>query len=470
MNAIINFYVKRKNPLVVLSSIFALIAAILRIIVCSAGLYIIDDSCVFWLAWLPIIGLVFFALTLFFCGQDRLYMTIIPLELTNLFIIIWSFMELHLLVSIPIVAVVIAASILYALTVTGKIKASWPLIPLFAVPCAVILSLFLRTLLLYGVASFELFSVFLITLCQLLLTFALKPRYEDGSYVRKWGDRSDGRKVRSLSPIFKVSPYIMIERNESSNFIKDTIDITEMEKYIREKRRSGLTNFGIMHVILAAYIRAISQFPGINRFINGQKIYTRDYIEVNMSIKKEMTTDSPDTVIKVEFSAADTANDIYYKMNEKIEEVKNTPLDSGFDGLAKALNFIPGLFLKFSVFILKMLDYFGLLPRALTKLSPFHGSLYITSMGSLGIPPIYHHLYNFGNVPVFCSFGKKRSEVELDGDGKPINKKYVDCTWVTDERICDGFYFASAMKYIKHLLSHPEILDTPPEQVILDAE
>lgn len=91
-------------------------------------------------------------------------------------------------------------------------------------------------------------------------------------------------------------------------------------------------------------------------------------------------------------------------------------------------------------------------------------------MGSLGIPPIYHHLYNFGNVPVFCSFGRKRSEVELDGDGKPINKKYVDCTWVTDERICDGFYFASAMKYIKHLLSHPEILDTPPEQVILDAE
>ena len=80
MNAIINFYVKRKNPLVVLSSIFALIAAILRIIVCSAGLYIIDDSCVFWLAWLPVIGLVFFALTLFFCGQDRLYMTIIPLD------------------------------------------------------------------------------------------------------------------------------------------------------------------------------------------------------------------------------------------------------------------------------------------------------------------------------------------------------------------------------------------------------
>ncbi len=89
-------------------------------------------------------------------------------------------------------------------------------------------------------------------------------------------------------------------------------------------------------------------------------------------------------------------------------------------------------------------------------------------MASLGIPPIYHHLYNFGNLPVFIAFGHKRKERELSADGNVIYKKYMDFTVVTDERICDGFYFASALKVIKYYLNHPEKLDAPPENVVED--
>ena len=52
------------------------------------------------------------------------------------------------------------------------------------------------------------------------------------------------------------------------------------------------------------------------------------------------------------------------------------------------LTLIPGVFLKFTVWLLKTLDYFGMLPKFLLEVSPFHGSLFFTSMGSLGIPPI----------------------------------------------------------------------------------
>ena len=359
---------------------------------------------------------------------------------------------------------------MYILVTSGKIKTSLPAVIAFAVPAAGMLSLFLRLLLLYELFSLDALSAFVLSAALFFAVLSMRPRYDDGSYVRRWGDRNDGRRLRSLSAIFTVSPYIMVERNDASNFIKDSIEITEIEKYIREKRKQGLTNFGIMHVIIAAYVRAVASYPGINRFIGGQKIYSRDYVEVNMSIKKEMITSAPDTVIKVRFSPSDTAEDIYRKMNDKIEEVKNTPLDSSFDGLARAINYIPGILLKFVVFMLKMLDYFGLLPRALTRLSPFHGSMFITSMGSLGIPPIYHHLYNFGNVPVFCSFGCKRSARELNADGEVVFKKYVDWTWVTDERICDGFYFATALKTIKRTLIHPEKLDFPPEKVERDCD
>ena len=119
---------------------------------------------------------------------------------------------------------------------------------------------------------------------------------------------------------------------------------------------------------------------------------------------------------------------------------------------------------------LKFLDYYGLLPGFLTKLSPFHASFFITSMGSLGIPPIYHHLYNFGNVPVFLSFGARRSELVLQKDGSVQRRWFLDMKFTLDERICDGHYYAAALKCIRHYLKHPEELDKRPEQVIEDVD
>ncbi len=280
----------------------------------------------------------------------------------------------------------------------------------------------------------------------------------------------EGRRVKSLPPMSYVSPYIMKTRNTSQNFVSDSFDIEKAEAYIRKKRQEGLSNFGMLHLLLATYARAVSQRPGINRFIRGQRIYTRDHIEVMMTIKKEMTLESADTCIKFYMQPDDTAETIYKNFTKLIEENKAASGngDSSFDVLAKTLTYIPGLLLRGAVAILRTMDYFGLLPRFLTHLSPFHGSMAITSMGSLGIPPIHHHLYDFGNIPVFISYGAKRKAYELNKDGNVITKRYMDIAVVTDERICDGYYFASALKYMRAIFNDPDQLDNPPEQVIKD--
>ena len=285
---------------------------------------------------------------------------------------------------------------------------------------------------------------------------------------RRFGDRAEGRRIRTGNPIDRLSPYIMKTRNTSSNLIADTIEITPMERFIHQKRQEGLDDFGVIHVILAAYVRAVSQKPGINRFISGQKVFARNNIQVMLTVKKEMRANAPDTVIKVVFPPSATAREIYEIINGKIRQNKES--ESSFDSTAKILNYIPGLLLKFVMWLLNLLDYFGLVPKFLLDVSPFHGSLYITSMGSLGIPPIYHHLYDFGNVPVFCSFGAKQKRYALQADGTTVERKYIDYTFVTDERICDGFYYASAFKYIKSLLRDPWILDMPPQQVVADID
>lgn len=288
---------------------------------------------------------------------------------------------------------------------------------------------------------------------------------------RRFGDRSDGRRLRTLPPMSLVSPYIMKSRNTSSNSIADSVEISNMEQYIQQKRREGLQHFGAMHVFLAAYVRTVSQRPAINRFISGQKIFARNNIEIALTIKKDMKLNAPDTCVKAIFQPDATAEEVYETLDAIVAREKASDgLNSSFDSTARVLRFIPGLLLKFTVWLLTLLDYFGLLPKKLLALSPFHGSLVITSMGSLGIPPIYHHLYDFGNAPVFLAFGAKRRAYETQRDGSVAERRYIDYKVVTDERICDGFYYASALKYLRHILKNPSVLSDRPTEIIDDID
>lgn len=269
------------------------------------------------------------------------------------------------------------------------------------------------------------------------------------------------RRVKTISPMSAVIPFIMVNRTGSQNFISDSVDIEKVEKYIKEKQTQGMQNISMMHVMIAAYIRLVSQRPALNRFIRGQRVWTRKNVEVSLTIKKEMSLDSPDTVVKITLPPSATLEDVYTALNNEIVSCRANP-GGDFDDTARAFTRLPGLIFKFAVASLRFLDYFGLMPKAIAKVSPFHCSYFITSMGSLGIPPIYHHLYDFGSCPVFFSFGAKRRAYEIDNTGLVRRRQYMDFTFVLDERICDGYYYASALKLLKNILKNPWQLDEVP--------
>ena len=269
------------------------------------------------------------------------------------------------------------------------------------------------------------------------------------------------RRVKTISPMSAVIPFIMVNRTGSQNFISDSVDIEKVEKYIKEKQTQGMQNISMMHVMIAAYIRLVSQRPALNRFIRGQRVWTRKNVEVSLTIKKEMSLDSPDTVVKITLPPSATLEDVYTALNNEIVSYRANP-GGDFDDTARAFTRLPGLIFKFAVASLRFLDYFGLMPKAIAKVSPFHCSFLISSMGSLGIPPSYHHLYDFGSCPVFFSFGAKRRAYEIDNTGLVRRRQYMDFTFVLDERICDGYYYASALKLLKNILKNPWQLDEVP--------
>ena len=245
-------------------------------------------------------------------------------------------------------------------------------------------------------------------------------------------------------------------------------DITETDKYLHELRKSGMPGLGLMHVLLAAYVQTVAKYPGINRFIRGQKIYARNSIEMCLTIKKDMSLDAQETVIKIPASPNATIKEIYTTINELVEKNRVEGDSNSMDVAARLLTFIPSIFLKFTVSAIRGLDFFGLLPRFITKISPFHSSMFITNLGSLGIPPVFHHLYDFGNIPLFLSMGMKRTEYVLKKDGTTEKRKFIDITIVCDERICDGHYYATAFKNLKRLAEKAWLMEEAPIEVISD--
>lgn len=287
-------------------------------------------------------------------------------------------------------------------------------------------------------------------------------------YKRRFGDRKEGRLLRSLPAFAKFVPFIMPTRNDACNQYEESFEVSDVDRRLRKLRVDGYKGIGILHFIIAAYIRGVSMLPGMNRFVVGRRIYARDNIEVVMTVKRSLAIDATETTIKVVFEPTDTIFDVYRKMSEKIDEIKTVEGNNNTEDVAEAMCKVPRFLLRFALTILRIMDYFGWLPQSLLDASPFHGSMIITDLGSLRIGPIYHHIYNFGTLPVFISFGAKRHAYELDRHGNMVDRKYVDCKFVMDERTVDGHYYAQFLQAFRYICQHPEIVETPPSKVVED--
>jgi len=282
-----------------------------------------------------------------------------------------------------------------------------------------------------------------------------------GALKKRFGDRYDGRLLRSIDPFYKIIPYIMPTRISAQVFFDDVLDADLLDSYIRNKRNNGYKGFGFLHVLITAIVRVLSQHPKLNRFVAGQKIYARNNITVSFVIKKKLNDESSETTVKLEFSPDDTVYDVFEKINHEVHINKDEQSKNAVDHTTRLIMICPGFLIKLTLGLLKALDSRGLMPKALNRISPLHTSVFVTNVASLGIQPIYHHLYEIGTASIFIAFGAKQKRDGAEG-------KYIPLKIVADERIADGYAYASALKLFMSLMKHPERLDVKPERIVED--
>ena len=284
---------------------------------------------------------------------------------------------------------------------------------------------------------------------------------------RRFGDRKDGYRLRHTQSVFAVMPHIMKSRADSQVYFDEYIEIDHLEKYVRAMRKEkDMPMFSLYHMIVAATVRMFVLRPRLNRFVMNGKTYARNHLCVSMTVKPQLSQDSTELCIKPYFEKTDTVFDVYQRMNDTMEkEVRSENGENSTDMIASILNRCPAWIIRAFVNFITFMDNHNLMTNFINKVSPFHNSFYITDVGSLGIEPIYHHIYNFGTTSVFIALGKKQHIPVAAPDGTVTVKKVVRLRMVLDERICDGQYYAESFRMFRRLLKKPELLEVSPTEI-----
>ena len=284
-----------------------------------------------------------------------------------------------------------------------------------------------------------------------------------------FGRRCDGRRLDHIDPIVRFMPYIMPTRNDAMNLAMETLDYEPMAEYIKKRSKEG-AKVSFMALIIAAYVRAVAEYPALNRFIMNRQVYARNQITVSLTVLRNANdkNNEDEALVKMHFSPDATLDEVNAEISRLVRDAINEEEDNSVVNAANILLKFP-ILTKVVVVAARLIDRFGIIPKSLVELSPFHCSMFITNMASIGMPAINHHLYNFGNTTIFIAMGKAERRAVPTRDGV-ATRTVLPLGLTTDERICGGSAYAQGFQYMKKLLANPELLEVRPERVNSDFE
>ena len=280
-----------------------------------------------------------------------------------------------------------------------------------------------------------------------------------------FGFRHEGRRVKKMDPIVQVMPYMMPMRCDAMVFLQHDVDYEPLTRYIAQKSRTEGVKITFLEIIIASYVRSISQVPEVNRFVMNKQYYNRSELTCSMTILLNTTDGSiKENVIKVKFDPSDTIYDVQARLTAKIEANRQPEKPSFAMKIAAVLMKIPGL-VSIVVWLLMFLDRYGIMPSILIDELPMHTGMFITNNASIGLHSVYHHVYNFGNTSMFFGLGTPERGYTVDAKGNPKRWCTLPVGITVDERVCGGSTYARLFTWMKRCLRNPELLDTPPEKV-----
>lgn len=287
---------------------------------------------------------------------------------------------------------------------------------------------------------------------------------------RKWGDRKDARRIRKTDSMHAFMPYLLPNRTDNEAVLSDYANVENLEKYIAQKNADNPDfKYTVFHGIVAALAKTIYLRPKMNYFYQGHRYYERNDLSFSFVVKRKFEDHSEEAlaIIKINKESEESPiEQVYGKVKKFVTKVRKENKTDGATDIISVLCKLPRFLLKFVLWVLRKLDYYGIMPTAISKEDPYYSTVFVTNLGSIKASANYHHLTNWGTNSVFLIVGEMKNMQVVDKEGNTEIHKMIPLGFTVDERIADGFYFAKSFKIFRHLIENPELLDRPIQEDI----
>jgi hypothetical protein len=267
----------------------------------------------------------------------------------------------------------------------------------------------------------------------------------------RFHDRPDGVLLTKLPFFRKMYPFLMPSRMEATIYSSRRLVLRNVLAWLER------VNAGREDKMLAIQ-------PDLNRFVVGRRIFQRRTIDLSFVVRREMTEQSTETIVKMTFDPYSTLETVARQVNGSVQSTKKsrTSHDEKMSGI---LTSMPRFLIRALMRTGRILDYFGLLPSSYIKRDSMYTSIFITNLASINGDAVLHPLFEWGNASFFIVIGRKKKEPIINDRDEIQVEEVMDVTFTLDQRITGGFNLSKAELIVKDLFQNPEVLLTIPENL-----
>jgi hypothetical protein len=213
----------------------------------------------------------------------------------------------------------------------------------------------------------------------------------------------------------------------------------------------------MFHCVLRAVGIALTEFPRLNRYVAGSRLYARRGVWLAFSAKRRLERDAPLFTAKVPFTHEEPLEAFVDRVLAVLREGRSGK-ESAADREIKGFLRLPGPLLRAAVRLQRLLDGWNLYPSKLLVDDPLYASVFVANLGSVGLDAVFHHLYEYGNIPIFATMGRIHRAPVVFENGSVGSREVFHMRYTYDERVEDGFYAARALERLAACLAEPSAL------------
>ena len=253
----------------------------------------------------------------------------------------------------------------------------------------------------------------------------------------------------------KVASTIYRKPVDSKIYGSVEIDVTELEKFILEKRRQGIktTLTYIMTLIVGRALKY--EVPELNTFLRRGKIVPRPQVDGMVSV---LLKNGQLGSVKVENVDELTIAKLTAEIKEKINQSRQGNENSTMQSKSMLASF-PWPFRAWLFNLYKLVTiHWGISIPFLGLSAHSFGSYVVSNIGTLGLDSGYGALMPSANVSIVLILGGIAKKPVVIKD-EIVPRRILSLSATLDHRVVDGSHGGKLFRYIKHMVKNPQLLE-----------